>query len=189
MTYFPIRYKPTFDFSQTPIAFEYPHVITKDMAEDIIDLARNYDGWHRRGSNEKHTTASFTTTLIHDITHPIYDILDNLWKKFTDEHRINLDFVEFYEVKEYLEGDSFDLHIDSHNRISETLDRKMNLIIQLSDSDSYTGGDLSVMKHVVSRDFGTAIFFPAHYLHRISPIISGTRYSLIGHGWGTVDRK
>lgn len=189
MTHFPVQYKPILNFTDQPVVFEYPNIITKELANDIINIAKNYDGWHRRGSKEEVIDASFTTTLIHDLEHPIYEILDNLWKQFVDEHQLDIEFVEYYEVKEYLVGDKFNVHIDSHNRISETLDRKMNVIVQLSEPDSYEGGDLVVLRDKTSRELGTAIFFPAQYPHSVSEIISGVRYSLIGHAWGKVNRK
>lgn len=186
--HFPIKHKPSFDFSEVPITFEYQNIISKDMASDIINQATSHPGWHRRGSKTSFTNASFTTTLLSDTTHPIYSILDNLWKQFIDEHNFEIEFVEPYEVKEYITGDRFDNHYDWHGRVHEPLDRKMNLIIQLSDSSDYEGGDLVVINENVSREIGTAIFFPAHYIHRITPVLSGKRYSLIGHAWGMTRR-
>lgn len=186
--HFPIKPKPEFDFRQVPIIFEYKNVITKALANQIIAEATSQTGWHRRGSKTSYTNASFTTTLLHDISHPIYEILDNLWKRFTEEQNCNIDFVEPYEVKEYVIGDKFDNHYDWHGRIHEPLDRKMNVIVQLSETTDYDGGDLVVINKVVDREIGSAIFFPAHYMHRVTEITKGTRYSLIGHAWGMINR-
>lgn len=188
MRSFPIQYKPTLTTSMPP-AFEYHNVIDKKMADEIIAMATSHDGWHRRGSKSSHTEASFTTTLLHDTTHPIYDILDDLWKRATEEHKIDIDFIEVYEVKEYLVGDKFGVHSDSHENIDIPIDRKLNLILQLSDPTTYEGGNLHIKDHVASRELGTAIFFPANYLHALSRVTAGTRYSLIGHGWGNVNRR
>lgn len=189
MTFFPVRYKPAMDFTAVPAFFEYTDVISKDLADEIIQLATGYDGWHRRGSKESTIQASFTTTLLHDLEHPIYEKLDELWKRFTDEHHFNIDFIEYYEVKEYRAGDSFGPHVDTHGRVNEVLDRKMNLIIQLSDPETYEGGDLVVLKDQTTKRLGSAIFFPSNYTHYVTEVTSGTRYSLIGHGWGSVYRK
>lgn len=189
MRMFPIQYKPVTSKSVLPPAFEYHNIIDKKMANEIIEMARTHDGWHRRGSKTSGVEASFTTTLLHDTTHPIYDILDDLWQKVTKEYQINIDFVEVYEVKEYLTGDKFGVHNDSHEHIDIPRDRKLNLILQLSDPDTYEGGNLYIKDHVATRNLGSVIFFPANYLHALSRVTSGTRYSLIGHGWGTVDRR
>ena len=59
----------------------------------------------------------------------------------------------------------------------------MNLIIQLADTDDYVGGDLYVEDHHVSRTFGTGVFFPSNYMHRVTRLESGTRTCLIGRSW------
>lgn len=189
MRRFPIQYKPDPVLDVLPPAFEYHNVIDKAMADEIIEIATNHNGWHRRGSKSSGVEASFTTTLFHDINHPIYDILDNLWKEVTEKYNIGLDFVEVYEVKEYRTGDKFGIHNDSHEQIDVIKDRKLNLILQLSDPDSYEGGNLHIKNHVATRELGSVIFFPANYLHALSRVTSGTRYSLIGHGWGNVYRR
>ena len=186
---FPIRYRPEFDGPFLPAAIEYKNVISKDLANELITLATTHDGWHRRGSKSKFIQASFSTTLLHDLTHPIYKILDEYWKMATDEYGLIIDFVEVYEVKEYNKGDLFGPHIDSHEKIDVILDRKLNCILQLSDATSYEGGDLYIKDHFASRDLGSLIFFPANYQHQVSTITAGTRYSLIGHGWGNVYRR
>lgn len=186
---FPIQYKPGPFENTLPAAFEYHNIIDKKMADEIIEMATSYDGWHRRGSKSSFIEASFTTTLLHDTTHPIYDILDDLWKKVTKEYEIAIDFVEVYEVKEYRTGDKFGIHNDSHEHIDVPIDRKLNLILQLSDPETYEGGNLYIKDYAASRNLGSVIFFPANYLHALSRVTAGTRYSLIGHGWGKVDRK
>ena len=186
--HFPIKAKPEFDFSGIPVIFEYKNVIDKNMADSIIKDATTHSGFHRRGSKTTYTQASFTTTLLGDTSHPIYEILDNLWKQFLDEHQFSIDFIEPYEVKEYIQGDKFDNHYDWHGRIHEPLDRKMNLILQLSDSEDYKGGDLVIINKTATRELGSVIFFPAHYMHRVTEITDGARYSLIGHAWGNVNK-
>lgn len=156
------------------------------MAEDLIRIATTSDGWHRRGSKTpKIVEASFSSCLIHDRSHPIYPTLDLLWQRFTNEHNHKIDFVEYYEIKEYKEGDGFGFHQDSHGRIEGNIDRKFNLILQLSDPSEYEGGDLNIrLQYNAPKDLGTAIFFPASYLHKVTKVTSGTRYVLIGHAWG-----
>ena len=189
MTYFPVKYKPEFTDDMVPTFIEYQNVIDEHMAAEIINLATSHDGWHRRGSKSSLIDASFTTTLLHDTEHPIYQIMDDLWKKATLEYKVDIDFVEVYEVKEYLTGDKFNWHVDTHDRIDVSIDRKLNVIVQLSLPDSYEGGELHVKDSTASKSLGTAIFFPANYRHWVTEITSGTRYSLIGHGWGNINRR
>ena len=189
MLSFPVKYRPEFEGPFLPPAIEYTNVIDQDLANELISLATNHDGWHRRGSKSKFIEASFSTTLLHDLNHPIYSILDNYWQKATDEYGLMLDFVEVYEVKEYKCGDMFGPHIDSHEKIDVILDRKLNCILQLSDATAYEGGDLYIKDYTASKNLGSLIFFPANYQHQVTKVTSGTRYSLIGHGWGNVYRR
>ena len=60
--------------------------------------------------------------------------------------------------------------------------RKISVVIQLSDPDSYEGGDL--LTHtadsatVMPRGLGTTILFPSWMLHEVTPVTKGIRRSL-----------
>ena len=64
------------------------------------------------------------------------------------------------------------------------VNRKLSFSVQLSDPDTYEGGDLVLhggsgeMK--VQKDHGTMIFFPSFTLHEVKPVTKGLRYSLVG---------
>ena len=64
--------------------------------------------------------------------------------------------------------------------------RKLSVMVQLSESDDYDGGDFQ-MYHVaahppagVIRKRGTVLIFPSLILHGVSEVTRGTRYSLVG---------
>lgn len=69
-----------------------------------------------------------------------------------------------------------------------TSSRKLGFILQLSDPNSYDGGD--VILHNVPTDAdgmraqGTLIVFPSYWLHRVSAVTKGHRHSIVGwvHG-------
>jgi predicted 2-oxoglutarate/Fe(II)-dependent dioxygenase YbiX len=185
MLHFPVRSKPDIDFSEYKAIAEYPGVITKEMANDIIQLVTSSTGWHRRGSKTPELTqASFTTCLLLDLDHPIYELLDPIWKLAVEEHGFDVSFIEYYEIKEYLPGDEFGMHIDSYIGIDAPINRTLNMIIHLNDPSEYEGGQLTLGRRSAPKTFGTAIFFPAGYPHAVSEVTSGKRYILIGHAWG-----
>lgn len=82
---------------------------------------------------------------------------------------------------------TYDWHVDRGGRRTAAR-RKLTLVVQLSDPASYAGGDLEInVDGTVTRaprEQGTATAFPAHALHRVSPVTSGVRHSLVGwlHG-------
>jgi PKHD-type hydroxylase len=64
--------------------------------------------------------------------------------------------------------------------------RKLTYVVQLSDGDSYVGGDLLIKDGgiVGPRAQGTLIIFPSSLFHVVSPVIQGVRHALVGwiHG-------
>ena len=64
-------------------------------------------------------------------------------------------------------------------------------MLSLEDGDKYEGGDFEfdlkndseskpvMMKCAEARKKGTLIFFPSYVWHRVTPVTSGIRYSLV----------
>lgn len=76
-------------------------------------------------------------------------------------------------------------HFDWHSDIGRTglaARRKLTMVVQLSDPDSYAGGALELWpdagRHEAPRLRGSATLFPSFVLHRVSPVTQGTRWSL-----------
>jgi hypothetical protein len=172
--------------SDTNNIIEVPNLISTDMANELKVFASdaNISGLHRRGSKNALTNASFYTCLVFRYDNLIYETLKDVWDLYGVKIDPNITFIEPYEIKMYVEGDKFDNHHDSCGNPETKMYRKINLIIQLSNELDYEGGDLIIGEHKLSRGIGTGIFFPADVYHRVTPIIKGTRFSLIGHGWG-----
>jgi PKHD-type hydroxylase len=70
--------------------------------------------------------------------------------------------------------------------------RKLSIVVQLSDPSHYEGADLELFQVVedydeaeleefrrCTRRRGTAVVFPAFEYHRVTPLRSGTRHSLV----------
>lgn len=78
-------------------------------------------------------------------------------------------------------GDYYTWHEDFGS--GQTSLRKLSLVVQLSDPASYVGCDLQVYSEgepsSLSRVQGTVLIFPAWRMHRVTPLESGTRYSLV----------
>lgn len=96
-------------------------------------------------------------------------------------------------------GDHYDWHTDAdifpdYNTPQMFVDcpkfqRKITIIIQLSHSDEYVGGDLQIANasggnllegyEEVTRQLGTVIVFPSNLQHRVTPVESGERMSAV----------
>lgn len=65
--------------------------------------------------------------------------------------------------------------------------RKLSFSIQLSDPADYQGGDLEFMPentNALMKQKGNIIVFPSYITHRVSPMLYGARYAIVGfiHG-------
>lgn len=104
--------------------------------------------------------------------------------------------LEILQFSQYGPGAHFGTHTD-FGYLHAT--RHLSISVQLSDGQDYEGGDLEflgasyvqagsgdthaawdVVQGRASRNRGTAILFPSHLPHRVTPITSGQRLSLVG---------
>ncbi|MDW3195647.1 MAG: 2OG-Fe(II) oxygenase [Cytophagales bacterium] len=89
---------------------------------------------------------------------------------------------EGLQLARYDKNDQFNWHMDfGAGPVSQ---RKLSMSVQLSEPNEYEGGDLQFMindqAHNAPRTPGTMIIFPSYVMHRVTPITSGTRMSLVG---------
>ena len=105
-----------------------------------------------------------------------------------DMFKYDLDYIQALQFTSYSkEGDQYDEHIDAlDGNPFNTEYRKLSFSVQLSDSQSYTGGNLMVGPDAIRRESfasrrqGDIIFFPSFMNHKVTPIETGYRHSLVG---------
>ena len=90
---------------------------------------------------------------------------------------------EFIQYTEYLADDQG--HYDWHQDIGHggpSL-RKISLVVQLTEADEYEGGDLQIWPGgniwTVPKGKGNVAIFPSYMMHRVTPMTSGVRKSLV----------
>ena len=108
---------------------------------------------------------------------------ERLTKKLKETFNINgmeVTGLSDFQFTEYKEGEYFDWHTDSSTTIYR--DRFTSIVIQLNDT--YEGGILEI-KNIkgelvpIENKIGTLYIFNSRLLHRVTPIITGARYSLV----------
>ena len=86
-----------------------------------------------------------------------------------------------YTVYDDKEGGHYDWHVDLGGH--DVQPRKISMSLQLTDSSEYQGCDLVLQAgsghQTAERARGTLIAFPSYVLHRVTPIESGVRKSLV----------
>lgn len=85
-----------------------------------------------------------------------------------------------YSVYYGSEGGHYDWHVDQGPLVTR---RKLSLTLQLTDPSQYQGGDLQFLAgaqtETAPRARGMLVAFPSYGVHRVAPVTSGTRKSLV----------
>jgi len=110
------------------------------------------------------------------------------------------DFLEECQFTKYKKGQHYDWHQDSfdepYNKPNDPKEhgkvRKLSVTLNLSDPKDYTGGELEFdfndggpiadSKRYLCKDIlpkGSMVVFPSHVWHRVKPVTSGERNSLV----------
>lgn len=96
------------------------------------------------------------------------------------------DLSGFHEDMQYTvyngeEEGHYDWHIDQ--MADGQVPRKFSLVLQLSDPYEYEGGDLEIITSknpiAVTKRKGLVAAFPSYVMHRVTPVTSGTRRTLV----------
>jgi len=89
--------------------------------------------------------------------------------------------VDSIQYTEYHDnGGHYDWHVDIGPGISH---RKISMVTQLSDPSEYEGGELQLWSggqfRTIPKIKGCTVLFPSFLLHRVTPITSGVRKSMV----------
>ena len=121
------------------------------------------------------------------------DLIDNIFRlcdKVNEELNFELTGMEQLQFTEYkAPSGHYKFHIDgngignygvSTDSTRKGSTRKLSMSCLLSDN--FEGGELVMhfgKDEIVHMKKGDAVFFPSYYLHKVSPVTSGIRYSLV----------
>lgn len=113
----------------------------------------------------------------------IYEKMANL-AKIANKEMWNFDIWGYHDSLQYTvyygDGGHYDWHADLGPGISN---RKLSCVLQLSDPSEYEGGELEMNPGgqilTVPKKLGLICFFPSFLLHRVKPLTSGVRRSLV----------
>lgn len=91
----------------------------------------------------------------------------------------DIQFTEYHGT----ENGRYGWHHDVRLNHQAAYDRKLSVVVQLSDRADYEGGDFEFMgvQHPgkVFEPRGSILLFPSFLQHRVLPVTSGVRYSLV----------
>lgn len=105
-----------------------------------------------------------------------------------DKYQFDLDNIQALQYGKYQSNGHYKWHIDSGPNLP--VHRKLTFIVALSDVDSYEGGELLLNisgdpenAHSMKIEKGDIIVFPSFVPHKVAPVTSGVRLTLVT--WAT----
>jgi PKHD-type hydroxylase len=141
----------------------------KKEGEDISEIRKSKTSWIQ----------------LNNETNWLYDSLAYVVRQLNGQfYEFNLSgFVEDFQYTVYDgKGDHYSWHIDK-GYANNSSPRKLSLVLQLSDSSEYEGGDLEFFVSPTPtraiKQKGLIYAFPSWILHRVTPVTSGVRRSLV----------
>ena len=168
------------------------------------------EGWNRNTNKNPLTKKEFDTLKAQRDAHATW--LNEPWlykeiQPFVNGANENAnwnfqwDWSEEVQFTHYKLNQHYDWHCDSHitdvtKNTRNGRIRKLSLVINLSDPSDYTGGVLQfdfnntsvrgVPPHVCEamKEKGSVVVFPSFIWHKVTPVTSGKRYSLVCWNWG-----
>ena len=185
-----MKLKPVFPSDNTINQTNYywfGNGFSNDEVDEVVNLSKNFlfekgttvDSVQRdevRKSQIKWLPYDSSTEWIVDKLMEQIIEANNIWKFDISSILDNIQYTEYDG-----NGGHYDWHMDiGPNGISH---RKISAVVQLSEPSEYEGGKLQIKNGPGELDVpqgkGTVVIFPSFLLHRVTPLISGNRKSLV----------
>lgn len=100
-----------------------------------------------------------------------------LWKFNLYGMEEQIQYTEYYQ-----DGGHYDYHLDVGGGYPLN-QRKISITVQLAGADEYEGGDFQILRgknpESLPKLKGCVLVFPSYLMHRVTPVTSGTRRSLV----------
>lgn len=127
---------------------------------------------------------------VNEDNHWLFDKLLTIAELVNDRfYRFDLLGFDHFQYTEYnVPGAMYDYHADMVFGVDVPADleicRKLSFSLILSDTSEYQGGDFKIKlssepSNILEQKRGRVIAFPSYILHKVSPIISGNRKSIV----------
>ena len=94
----------------------------------------------------------------------------------------DVDYIPAIQFGEYSQGSFYGWHHDIDWHANRMYDRKLSIVIQLTNETEYEGGFFEFKSTETPRGFrsqGSILVFPSYLEHQVTKITQGTRYSLV----------
>lgn len=160
--------------------------ISDERCEEIIEACKKYEPIQGGTFNQEQPNDEIRSSTIRWVQEE-EDIrrMMLMYGKSANKNEFNVAICDLWEVQftEY-HGDVhgfYTWHHDVDFHRNSGYDRKLSVVIQLSDPNDYEGGDFR-FEECETPQFktrGSVLVFPSYWRHMVSPVTEGTRHSLV----------
>jgi PKHD-type hydroxylase len=170
--------------------YYFEEAFTPEEIQEIIQMGENqelYNGMIGGGDNTENLEYRRSKIAFLEPTEETQWVFDRLaeYAILANENMWNFDLTDFADDIQYTTylGDQAG-HYDWHTDVGESVcNRKLSMVLQLSTDEEYEGGNVQLnVGHTVmnfGKDIGGLYIFPSFVLHRVTPVVSGVRRSLV----------
>jgi PKHD-type hydroxylase len=162
----------------------YDNVFTKEECNEIINYGNNY-------IEKYESEIEIKMKMSYLLPNKKYDFIYDRIRKLVIETNMNIwnyNLYDFGEPIKFLEYDEkYNSHLKVHNDIGNVRGwqsfRKLTIIVQLTDENTYDGCHLMIQNGdklvTTNQNQGSIIIFPSFMMHQVTPITKGIRNSLV----------
>jgi PKHD-type hydroxylase len=155
-----------------------------DECRRIVDLANaetQHDGRIGGGRNEQIRESHVSYVSPDENSQWVFAKMQTIILDLNNEYKFELNgFHEGLQIAEYSSPGG---HYSWHNDIGtgKFSGRKLSMSVQLSGADEYEGGELEFLDSTAPapKEIGSLIVFPSYLQHRVKPVTSGVRKSMV----------
>lgn len=161
-------------------------IIPSELLDDFIKEVE--ENWPVQEATTFNDASDYRSSKIRWINGNAFaqDLLTNFATMAAKEMDIHIHNDCEIQYTEYhaTENGKYDWHHDIDWNRADGYDRKVSIILQLSDPSEYDGGEFSFseVENPVPeqlRQKGTILCFPSYLVHQVSPVTRGTRRSVV----------
>lgn len=170
---------------------------SKEICERIVETAKSITPLDAevgfQGSTITQETRRSKIRWINRQNHDLRWLLEemNYIVHASNRNAFDVDVTQLFELQFTEYSSEYQGHYDWHNDVNWdepiATQRKLSVIVQLSDPKDYEGGDFEMQPlHLEPplpeplKKQGTVLVFPSFLQHKVHPVTSGIRHSIVG---------
>jgi PKHD-type hydroxylase len=171
-------YEKSLNVKVNELSNEDYSALVGDIDSPIEKIRKCYISWIRTDNND---VTSFISVGLRKIVENVNTMIWNI--KLDGEWQSDIQFTKYIG-----KGDHYDWHKDYYE--GEELNdgvtlRRISVVYCLSKKTDYSGGQFQIKTsnagiYTTKFDYGDFIVFPSTTLHRVKPLSSGTRITMVG---------